>query len=86
MTSKNHSGESKHSSGGTKHGGSGNFADDPQRASEAGKKGKKRSDSGSKLADQSVDPRESLTGVDDEDDAGDNDRTRGEHSHGGSRK
>ena len=45
MASSHSSGSQQ--SGGTAHGGSGNFANDPQRASEAGNKGGQHSHSGS---------------------------------------
>jgi general stress protein YciG len=95
MTSKNHSGESKQSSHGSSHGstsnhgsttdgekrgGPGNFAEDPQRASEAGKKGRRRSESGSDVPEDPHDqrPGRAKTDADAEGDSG--------HRHGGSRK
>jgi general stress protein YciG len=56
--------------GGSDRGGSGNFANDPQRASEAGKKGGSHSHSGGSQQDQGAA-------------AGEAGKKGGEHSHGG---
>lgn len=62
--------------GGSDRGGSGNFANDPQRASEAGKKGGSHSHSGSSQQDQGAASGEAGK-------KGEASKKGGEHSHGG---
>jgi uncharacterized protein len=70
MASEKQSGSSTDKS--KQQGGSGNFADDPQRASEAGKKGGQHSHGGSGQSNQSGSGR-SQQGSTQDDDSGDTD-------------
>jgi general stress protein YciG len=77
-------------SGGSDRGGSGNFANDPQRASEAGKKGGSHSHSGASQQDQSAASGESKSSrqggsnfSNDHEKASESGKKGGEHSHGG---
>ena len=68
-------------------GGSGNFANDPQRASEAGKKGGQHSHGGSQHQSEGSKPGESQRGgssnfANDPEKASEAGRKGGEHSHG----
>lgn len=88
MTSKNPNLDTKETSG-SERGGSGNFANDPQRASEAGKKGGKshsgsHTSGGSRSTDD--DAMASRRDTNDSDTDAEPGRRGGSHSHGGTAK
>ncbi len=63
--------------------GSGNFANDPERASEAGRKGGKKSRGGSQNKTSGVNHGTTGNFVEDADQASESGRKSGQHSHGG---
>ena len=95
MANSNQSGDSNKSSG-SERGGSGNFSNDPQRASEQGKKGGQQSQGtthqgGAHQGGSQKEPGESQRGgsgnfADDKEKASEAGRKGGQHSQGGSNK
>lgn len=78
--------ENQNSGSGSQRGGSGNFANDPERASEAGKKGAQSrtgEEHGSAEANDSIKSGGSGSFANDPERASEAGRKGGEHSHGG---